>query len=150
MSSSASPRRRWCNASLRAAIACHTWAMSATMSDETLPRIALPMQNSGSSMSMPTRIVQVSATHPISGRISRPGMIHSEAMEKPVARARAGIASDNVARMPGAIIASIAETAQFSATATPMLGASANPADSTAVARQTRARKRTSAATSVP
>ena len=50
-------------------------------------------------------------------------MTHSEAIEKPVARARAGIASDSAARMPGAMIASDAEMTQLRATATTMFGA---------------------------
>ena len=78
--------------------------------------------------SMPIRTSQVSAIQPISGSTTSPGMIHSDATEKPVARARAGIASERAARIPGAIIANDAEIAQLSATATTMLGASANPA----------------------
>ena len=75
------------------------------------------------------RIVHVSATQPISGSTRRPGIAHSEAIEKPVARARAGIASDSVARMPGAMTARAAEMMQFSATATTMFGARAKAAD---------------------
>ena len=41
-------------------------------------------------------------------------MIHSDATEKPVARARGGIANDKTVRMPGATTASSAEIAQLS------------------------------------
>ena len=71
-------------------------------------------------------------------------------MEKPVARARAGMASDSVARIAGARIASSALTTQFRATATTMFGDRAKAINTTADTRQMRDRKRTSPATSAP
>ena len=100
------------------------------MTSTTLRRMSAPMTNSGTITSIPTRIVQVSAIQPMSGRTSRPGMTHSEATENPVARARGGMASDSAARMPGPMIASAAEITQLMATATTMFGARAKPTDS--------------------
>ena len=130
-------------------MAVHTWAMSPTMMPDALPRMALPMQNSGTITSIPMRIVQVSAIQPISGRTSRPGMTHSEAIEKPVARARAGIASDSVARMAGARTASSTLMTQFRATATTMFGDRAKATRTAAASRQICDRKRTRPATSL-
>lgn len=103
-------------------------------------RIHAPMRNSGTIRHMPTRIVKASAIAPTSGRMRSPGITHSDEIENPVARARAGIASDNAASTPGAIVASAAEMAQFSATATTTLGARAKPRLITAVAIDTVAR----------
>ena len=64
---------------------------------------------------------------PMIGSTSRPGITHSDATEKPVARARGGMASDSATRMPGPSIASDAEITQLNATATTMFGASAKP-----------------------
>ncbi len=61
-------------------------------------------------------------------------MIHSDATEKPVARARGGIANDKAVRMPGATTASSAEIAQLSTTATTRFGDSANNAEQAAAA----------------
>ena len=130
-------------------MAVHTWVMSPAMMPDALPRMALPMQNSGSITSIPMRIVHVSAIHPISGRINRPGMTHSEAMENPVARARAGIASDSVARMAGASTASSTLTTQFRATATAMCGDRAKATRTAADDRQMRDSQRTRPATSL-
>ncbi len=124
--------------------------MSPAIMPDALPTMALPMQNSGTITSIPMRIVQVSAIHPISGRISRPGMTHSEAIENPVARARAGMASDSVARMAGARIASITFTTQLRATATTMFGERAKATRTPAESRQIWATKRMRPATSRP
>ena len=86
--------------------------------------------------SIPIRIVHWSAIHPTSGRISRPGMTHSDATEKPVARARGGIASDKTARMPGATTASSAEIAQLRTTATTRFGDRANTRSTRAAAER--------------
>ena len=64
------------------------------------------------------------------GSTSRPGMTHNEATEKPVARTRAGMASDSDTRMLGPTMASAAVMTQLMATATTMLGANANSTDS--------------------
>ncbi|CAB4590037.1 unannotated protein [freshwater metagenome] len=77
-----------------------------------------PMTNKGIITSMPTRMVNLSASQPIIGRTARPGMIHNEATEYPVARARGGMANDRPVKMAGASIARAAEITQFTATAT--------------------------------
>ena len=76
------------------------------------------------------------------GSTSRPGMIHSAATENPVARARAGMASDSVANRPGVNAASVAEMTMFTATATTMFGANAKPTLATAASRESVDRKR--------
>ncbi len=53
-------------------------------------------------------------------------MTQSEAMEKPVARARGGMASDSEASMPGPMIASAPEITQLNAMATTRFGERAN------------------------
>ena len=104
--------------------------------------ISAPIANSGSIRHMPTRIENASATAPMIGRTSSPGITHSEAIENPVARARAGIASDSVASTPGVNAASVAEMTQFRATATTMFGANAKPTLATAASRQSVDRNR--------
>ena len=64
-------------------------------------------------------------------------MTHSDATEKPVARARGGIANESPEKTAGARMASAAEITQLTATATTMLGASAKAAASTAAAIDT-------------
>src|SRR3954451_14297105 len=76
------------------------------------------------------------------GSTIRPGMTQSDATENPVARARGGIANDSATRIPGPSIASDAEIAQFTPTATMMLGARANATAATDVAIATLARNR--------
>ena len=68
-------------------------------------------------VSIPMRIDVLSAIQPIIGNIAKPGIIHSEATEKPVARARGGMANDKTAKVAGPRTASDAEMAQFTATA---------------------------------
>ena len=63
-------------------------------------------------------------------------MIHSDATEKPVARARGGIANDNTVRMPGATTASSAEIAQLRTTATTRFGDRANNAEHAACSQR--------------
>ena len=50
-------------------------------------------------------------------------MAHHDATENPTARARAGIASDNVARIPGRRMARSAVSRTLNTTATAMFGA---------------------------
>ena len=95
-----------------------------------------PTTNEGTITSIPIRIVHSSAIHPTSGRISSPGMIHSDATENPVARARGGIANDNTVRIPGATTASSAEIAQLRTTATTRFGDRANNAEHAACSQR--------------
>ncbi len=81
------------------------------------------------------------------GSTPRPGITQSDATEKPVARARAGMASDRPENTAGASTASAPEITQLTATATTMLGASANAAASTAAAIDTLAPTRVRPAT---
>jgi hypothetical protein len=113
-----------------------------------VPRMRLPMMNSGTSVSMPQRMPTWPLIQPMSGRMSKPGMTHSEATENPVARARDGMASERATRMPGPTTASVPEMTQLSATATTTLGAKANPMLATEVPMATRAMKRMSPAMS--
>ncbi len=76
------------------------------------------------------------------GSTTRPGITHNEATEKPVARARGGMANESATRIPGPSIASDAEITQLTATATTMLGATANAIAAIDVATATPARKR--------
>ena len=66
---------------------------------------------------MPTRILNLSAIQPMKGNTAKPGIIHNEATENPVARARGGIAKDSPAKVAGPSIASDAEIKQLTATA---------------------------------
>ena len=77
-----------------------------------------PMMNKGIITNMPTRMVNLSAIQPIIGRTASPGMIHNEATEYPVARARGGIANESPVKIAGANMARAAEMTQFTATAT--------------------------------
>ena len=99
---------------------------------------------------MPTRMPRWPEIHPISGRMSSPGITHSDATENPVARALAGMARDSATRMLGPSTANDAEIRQLIATATKMLGASANPIDSSDVAAAILAPKRMTARMSPP
>ena len=63
------------------------------------------MRKTGTIIAIPVRIPQLSAIHPMNGSISSPGRIHSDAIEKPIDRARGGMARDSEARMPGPTIA---------------------------------------------
>ena len=123
--------------------------MSALIVFVAEPRIRLPMMNSGTSVSIPQRIPMWLLIQPMSGRTSKPGITHSDATEKPVARARAGIASDNATRMPGPTMASVAEITQLKTTATTMFGETAKPIAITEVSIAMRDTKRISAAMSV-
>ena len=51
------------------------------------------MRKTGTSSEHPDPEVVRSPTQPMIGRISRPGMTHSDATEKPIDRARGGMAS---------------------------------------------------------
>ena len=82
---------------------------------------------------MPTRMPRLSAIQPMNGRTSSPGITHSDATEKPVARTRAGMPSESDTRMLGPTIARAAEMMQLIATATTMLGAIANSTESSDV-----------------
>ena len=75
------------------------------------------MTNSGTMTNMPQRMPTWLEIHPISGRTTRPGITHNDATEKPVARARAGMASDSATRTPGPMTAPVAEIAQLKRTA---------------------------------
>ena len=87
------------------------------MTSATLRRMKLPITNIGIRMSIPTSMLQLSATHPIIGSTARPGITHSDPIAKPVARALGGIASESAASTPGPMIARAAEITQLSATA---------------------------------
>ncbi len=93
------------------------------------------MMNSGTITSMPDADADVSAIQPMNGSTSRPGMTHSDATEKPVARARGGIASERATKMPGPRIASERRDHAVDADRRPtMFGASAKttrPSDMT-------------------
>jgi hypothetical protein len=77
---------------------------------------------------MPNRMPNRSETQPISGSIARPGMAHHAAIENPTDRARAGIASDRVAKRPGSRMASTVVSTMFAITVSTMFGASAKHA----------------------
>jgi len=66
---------------------------------------------------MPTRMLNLSDIQPMNGSTAKPGMIHKDATENPVARARGGIANERPANVAGPIIASDAEIKQFTAPA---------------------------------
>ena len=102
------------------------------------------MMNSGTSTSMPQRIPTCPEIQPMIGSTISPGMTHSEATEKPVARARGGIASESATRMPGPSIASDAEITLLTATAMTMFGEIANTIAASEVPTATLARKRIS------
>ncbi len=66
--------------------------------------------------------------------------IQSDAIEKPIDRARGGIASDSEARMPGPTIARHSAIKKLAAIATARFGTTANTSDSTEVTAETTAR----------
>jgi hypothetical protein len=66
---------------------------------------------------MPTRMLNLSEIQPMNGSTAKPGIIHNEATENPVARARGGIAKDSPAKVAGPSMASDAEIKQLTATA---------------------------------
>ena len=99
------------------------------------------MANTGIIISMPTRRLVRSPSQPTIGRISRPGITHSDATEKPTDRARGGMARASVARMPGSSTERMPFTAMFAATARPTVGARAKATLATPTARQACDRK---------
>src|SRR3954447_8158794 len=76
------------------------------------------------------------------GSTIKPGITQSDATENPVARARGGIANDKATRIPGPKIASDAEIAQCTPTATTTFGATTKPSDTSDVPTATLLRKR--------
>ena len=91
----------------------------------------------GTVTSMPRRMFQLSPIHPTKGNASSPGMAQSEAIEKPVARALGGIASDSAVNKPGTMTAKEAEIRHATAIASGRVGARANRASSPADRRRT-------------
>src|SRR5215204_3731683 len=110
-----------------------TWAMSSLMTLPALPKMSDPMMNSGTMTNMPMRMPALFEIQPMSGSTSNPGMTHSDATEKPVARARAGIARAKATRMPGQMAAPTAVMRQLNTTAIQTVGDSANPMESSPV-----------------
>ncbi len=108
----------------------HTWAMSSSITDPTDAISRPPIKKTGVSMVMPHRKPNVSPIQPTNGITSRPGSTHRAPTEKPIDRARGGIASDRLARTPGPTMTSEPAIRQLMITATTMFGAHANPADS--------------------
>ncbi len=66
------------------------------------------MKKAGTSSSMPARRPSWSPIQPMIGRITSPGMTHSDATENPIDRARGGMATASTAKMPGRRMASTA------------------------------------------
>jgi hypothetical protein len=85
-----------------------------------------PITNTGSITSIPARMPMPSEMRPMVGSTMSPGMTQMAPSEKPIDRARGGMASDRPEKMPGPMMARVAPMAMLAATASHSHGARAN------------------------
>ena len=103
-------------------MARHTSAMSRAIVSLLVEMSRPPMTNTGTITSIPHRSPTWSPSHPMMGSTTRPGITQSAPTAKPIDRARGGMASDRVARMPGASTARAAVMTEWAAMATHTVG----------------------------
>ena len=116
--------------------------MSSSISELTDESSSPPIRKTGTSTSKPHRKPHESPNQPTNGMTSKPGSTHRAPIEKPIDRARGGMANESEAITPGPTITRAPATREWATTVRATVGANANPRAATAATTDDAARIR--------